>query len=93
MLICVELCISKKSVTSQYSTLWGLIIHLGMCRYDRSLWHTAPTPVSGPAHTLPAACKKDAEGEARKHAMSRGTLQCLKQRMATVLDVELCNAS
>lgn len=72
--------------------LLGLTQLLGMCRYDRSLWHTEISSVPAQARTPSTACSTGAEKQAEQHAISRSALQSLKERMATVLDVELSSA-
>lgn len=93
VLLAAALSFCSSAWTCALRMLPGLTKFLSMCRYDRSLWHNAVTPVLGPAHTGPTACEVKTEREAPKHVMPRGTLQSLKQRMAIVLDVELCRAS
>ena len=62
-------------------------------RYDRSLWpkEADPAPIKRPA--ILHEGKLDSEQDAKQPMMTRSALQSLKQRMATVLDVELCNAA
>lgn len=64
-----------------------------LCRYDRSLWPKEATSVPT---TRPASLhegRQNSEQDTKQPVMTRSALQSLKQRMATVLDVELSNAA
>lgn len=69
-----------------------LIPQLAMCRYDRSLWPSGIASGCAQAHTASAACSIGTQKEVQQQAITPEALQSLKQRMATVLDVELCSA-
>ena len=85
---------SSKKATSlrAVSNRSELIFNAEMCRYDRSLWPDGTATTSAQALTESAACNTGTGQEAQPHAVSQGALQSLKQRMATVLDVEVCGA-
>ncbi|KAL3145253.1 hypothetical protein ABBQ32_000996 [Trebouxia sp. C0010 RCD-2024] len=60
--------------------------------YDRSLWPSGIASGCAQAHTASAACSIGTQKEVQQQAITPEALQSLKQRMATVLDVELCSA-
>ncbi len=63
------------------------------CRYDRSLW-----PADGVAanHNVSPSSASQVKGQrvnSETPALGKDSMKHIRQRMATVLDVELCNAA
>lgn len=64
-----------------------------LCRYDRSLW---PADGLAPNHNVipPSVPQgKGLQSSTQTPALVKDNMKHLRQRMATVLDVELCNAA
>lgn len=64
-----------------------------LCRYDRSLWPA--DGVAGNHNAIPSSVLqiKGLQVKSEKPALGKDSMKHIRQRMATVLDVELCNAA
>ncbi len=64
-----------------------------LCRYDRSLWPADGVAANHSAIPSSASQGKGLQINSETPALGKDSVKHLRQRMATVLDVELCNAA
>ncbi len=74
------------------SSMWccPLYSKADLCRYDRSLW---PAEDVAANHNVTPSQVKSLHISSKTPAMGKDSMKHLRQRMATVLDVELSNSA